>query len=351
MAVSGNKGLNGAKGRRNDEFYTRYEDVAAELSRYHKELHGMRVYCNCNDIGSAFWKYLEGHFDDIGLEGLWATDYVPGGHGYLYRIDRNAATGERLPAAGVELSGDGDFRSAECMELLGQCDVAVTNPPFSLFREYVRQLVTYRKRFIVLGTVNVISYKEIFPLFKSGQIRAGYVFDKGMRFSDAGENGPVCRKVSGICFFTNLPAGRKTEPLPLVKQYDPALYPRYDNFDAVNVDRVADIPADYDGPMGVPVTFLGHHCPEQFEILGILQCSGEKEAGLPVMRTYDNFIEVDPDGVPTGASGRKANGHPVLAGKPGRRRNYLVRPDTGECVHAAYARIVIQRKGERQDGV
>ena len=178
------------------------------------------------------------------------------------------------------LEGNGDFRSKECVDILKRSDIVVTNPPFSLFWEWICQLMEYHKKFLLLGSVNAVTYKEVFPLIRDDLIWVGYRFNKTMDFRipdfyEIKGNGYIDQDgwkhglVSSMCWFTNLPVTRRKVPMPLSKRYFPVLYPKYDNFDAINVDRVADIPSDYEGIMGVPITFLDKYCPEQFEILGI----------------------------------------------------------------------------------
>ena len=255
------------------------------------------------------------------------------------------------------IQSNGDFRSAACIELLEQADIVVTNPPFSLFREYVAQLMAYDKKFLIIGNINVITYKEIFPLIRSNQIWPGFNEKGGTRkgntllfgVPDTYESkslvvrdGKRYMQVSAW-WFTNLDHKKRHQPLDLRGvYYDPNKYPKYDNYDAIEVSKTADIPCDYDGVMGVPITFLDKYCPEQFEILGLLQSSTEEQAGIPILRLYDDFKEMRQDMTYTGASGKKANGNPVLQGKS-LKGNFLYNPYTGEYCHSAYARIVIRR--------
>ena len=207
----------------------------------------------------------------LGLKKLIATGYKKNGHGVKLVYDS-----EHKDANVEELEGDGDFRSPECVELLKQADIVVTNPPFSLFREYVAQLVGHGKKFLIIGNMNALKYKEIFPLIKANKIWIGYNFNKTMEFQldesyekwNEIRDGKKYGKVPAIAWFTNLDHKKCHEFLTLTEKYDPAKYPKYDNYDAINVDKTVDIPKDWDGVMGVPITFLDKYNPEQFEIVG-----------------------------------------------------------------------------------
>ena len=305
MAVkqSGNANLHKARKARLDEFYTRTEDVEAELWHYREHFRGKTVYLNCDDPRwSAFWRYFCLRFGELGLERLIATHYTgvtePGQPSFkieaLRGRDDTAGDGIKYvdpETGGVQtaLEGDGDFRSEECVELLEQSDIVVTNPPFSLFREYVAQLVEHGKQFVILGNMNGITYKEIWPLIQGGHIWLGTkscgggmdmiypsaLFDEekaGAFHIDAA--GHYIKNIMGVIWFTNLDHAKRHEELPLWKRYTPEEYPRYDNYDAINVDKVKEIPRDHDGVMGVPITFLDKWNPEQFEILGCTESEG-----------------------------------------------------------------------------
>lgn len=197
-----------------------------------------------------------------------ATHYDPEKPTYKLEIRRDPVTGEKLPPVRTDLKQNGDFRSPECVELLKECDVVVTNPPFSLFREYVAQLMQYEKKFIIIGNKNSITYKEFFPLLKENKVWIGY----GSPCEFGRPDGTLTKQVNGLSrWFTNIDIKKRHEPLTLFRRYadDPSKYPKYNNYDAINVDKVQNIPEDYDGVMGVPVTFLDKYCPEQFEILGL----------------------------------------------------------------------------------
>lgn len=280
-----NSNLTKAKKAKNDEFYTQITDIEKELVHYHGQLRDKVVFCNCDDPEwSNFWRYFDLNFDHIGLKGLIATHYDPEKPTYKLEIRRDPETGKKLPPVRTDLKQNGDFRSPECVELLKECDVVVTNPPFSLFREYVAQLMQYGKKFVIIGNMNAITYKEIFPLIKDNKLWYGPSISSGDRefgvpdsypLQAAGfrvdEKGKKYIRVKGVRWYTNLDHAKRHEPLTLFRRYydDPSKYPHYDNYDAINVDRTVDIPEDYDGVMGVPISFLDKYCPEQFEILGI----------------------------------------------------------------------------------
>lgn len=279
-----NSNLTAAKKAKNDEFYTQLTDIEKELVHYHDQLRDKIIFCNCDDPEwSNFWHYFDLNFDFIGLKALIATHYDLEKPTYKLEIRRDPVTGAKLPPVRTDLKQNGDFRSSECVELLKSCDVVVTNPPFSLFREYVAQLMQYDKKFVIIGNMNAITYKEIFPLIKGDRLWYGPSISSGDRefgvpdsypLQAAGfrvdEHGKKYIRVKGVRWYTNLDHAKRHEPLTLFRRYadDPSKYPKYDNYDAINVDKTADIPEDYDGVMGVPISFLDKYCPEQFEILG-----------------------------------------------------------------------------------
>lgn len=320
--------LAAAKLDKKDEFYTQLTDIEKEMRYYRKHFQGKTVLCNCDDpFESNFFKYFVLNFNRLGLKKLIATCYATSpvmGSQLQYRVgkdgqmsfsfgddpvtDENAKhpykaiitkvydkTGDggvdmldvaELFKAGenelAELKGDGDFRSEECLELLYEADIVVTNPPFSLFREYVSTLIDNNKQFIIIGNVNAIAYKEIFPLLKDDKMwigasihsgdRAFYVPDDyPMKASGCGidEDGRRFIRVKGVRWYTNLDMKLRHDELILVKKYNPEEYPKYENYDAIEVSKTADIPCDYDGVMGVPITFMDKYCPDQFRIIGL----------------------------------------------------------------------------------
>ena len=512
-----NTELSKAKNAKKDEFYTQYEDIQNELNHYETHFREKTVFCNCDDpFESNFCKFFLRNFNYLGLRRLICTSYstspvigqqlslfdcqeepVMQGNGYVMDITEvpmsngRGVSDEDINALlkskkrGVKkLKGNGDFRSEECITYLKQADIVVTNPPFSLFREYIAQLMKYKRDFLVIGNINAITYKEIFPLIKNNKLWLGASIHSGdrkfyvpddypLRAAGCGidQNGRKYIRVKGVRWFTNLDYNKRHEELILYKKYTPEEYPKYDNYNAINVDKTADIPCDYfenmgvpityldkhnpeqfeivdandiranekvpvkghglikdkeailrererererdgadylcphrhqtqnvtassayplhsltsttrsslkssaltdtsritpntgtgslsadgkflpeslsrekcNGIMGVPITFLDKYNPEQFEIIGLLQSSNEELAGIPILRTYNEFKEMRQDMTFTGSSGGKANGNPVLAGKSS-KGNFLYNPVTKEFVHSAYARILIRRK-------
>lgn len=283
-----NSALHKAKKGKNDEFYTQFADIERELSHYRDHFKGKTVLCNCDDPRvSNFFKFFALNFEYFQLKRIITTCYKNNTPDlfsqnqaeqavYLIYDGNNGANMPDWEKVDVKpLKGDGDFRSAECIELLKQADIVVTNPPFSLFREYVAQLMEYDKKFVIVGHQNAITYKEIFPLIKANKIWVGYGFKGGAahfisNYKDvatAGNHIEGMIRVSGVMWFTNLEIKKRHEELILYKRYNPEEYPKYDNYDAINVDKTKDIPCDYYGVMGVPITFLDKFCPEQFEIV------------------------------------------------------------------------------------
>ena len=320
--MAGSDNLRVARTEKNDEFYTQLVDIEKELKHYKRYFKGKVVFCNCDDpYESNFFKYFAMNFNHLELKKLICTCYDNSPIAYeqmslfedmiqmrfdfadrrAYKIEINEVIDYNgdgaVDLADVKyllknkknafslLKGKGDFRSEECVELLKECDVVVTNPPFSLFREYVAQLFEYDKKFIIIGNQNAISYKEIFPLLKDNKMWLGYnsgaqsfqVPNEFERNNTYFEDGIKYAKFGNICWFTNLDTAKRHEEFTLYKQYSPEEYPKYDNYDAVNVDKTNDIPYDYEGVMGVPITFLDKYNPEQFEIIGLDRYTVPKE--------------------------------------------------------------------------
>ncbi|MCD8334784.1 MAG: adenine-specific methyltransferase EcoRI family protein [Clostridiales bacterium] len=323
--------LGAAKTNKNDEFYTQLTDIEKELRYYRKHFRGKTVFCNCDDpFESNFFKYFVLNFNRLGLKKLIATCYSTSpimGHQLRYRMEEDGQMaiafgdedstswyddGEKRPYKAVvttvydktgdggvdmldvaelfksgenqltELEGDGDFRSPECLALLDEADIVVTNPPFSLFRKYVSTLMEKQKHFIIIGNINAITYKEFFPLLKNNQIWIGASIHSGDRkffvpdnypLNASGcwidENGRRFIRVKGVRWYTNLDIRQRHEEMILVKRYSPDTYPKYDNYDAIEVGKTSEIPCDYAGVMGVPVTFMDKYNPDQFEIIGL----------------------------------------------------------------------------------
>lgn len=316
--MAGNSNLHAANRAKKDEFYTQLSDIANELKHYRPHFAGKTVFCNCDDpYESNFFKYFALNFNSLGLKKLICTCYngSPVAGSQLCLTDPEDPQGKqqktRVPhkivitqvpdvngdgatdLTDVELllknnsnilstlNGNGDFRSAECIELLKEADIVVTNPPFSLFREYVAQLVEYKKQFLIIGNQNAITYKEIFRLIKDNIMWLGSTLsfcafkvpqdyeEKAVRFW-IDETGQKWRSMGNICWFTNLDHKKRHEELDMFKHYSPDDYSRYDNYDAIEVSRVENIPMDYNGVMGVPITFLGKYNPDQFDIIGAM---------------------------------------------------------------------------------
>lgn len=260
-----NDNLHKAKDAKNDEFYTRIEDVAEELRHYKKHFAGKVVLCNCDDpTWSAFWRYFHLNFAELGLKKLISTHYDRTEPTYKMEYeggnDNDVEVGVKTP-----LEGNGDFRSKECLDLLDECDIVVTNPPFSLARAYVQCLREHNKQFVIIGDLNWITYKEIFPMLKDNEIWLGYSSVKEFVQPDG-----TIKKFGNKLWYTNLDIQKRHEKLILWKHFTPEEYPAYLNVDnAINADSVDNIPFDYYGIIGVPITFLSKYNPDQFEIIGI----------------------------------------------------------------------------------
>ncbi|MCB9136249.1 MAG: adenine-specific methyltransferase EcoRI family protein [Anaerolineales bacterium] len=387
------KVLEKAKKNKADEFYTQLPDIEAEMRHYKEHFRDKVVFCNCDDpFESNFFKYFAMNFNYLGLKKLISTCYAesPVASQQLSLFDvkdlnvksddgkrphkieitevRDENADGAIDLADVEyllknkkntltlLDGDGDFRSAECIELLKEADIVATNPPFSLFREYIAQLVEYDKKFIIIGSKNAITYREIFKLIQEDKLWLGNGFPNGNAFFKIPEEysrewasgvynpetGLV--KFRNVGWFTNLDFKQRHESITLYKQYSPEEYPHYDNYDAIEVSKVAEIPYDYDGLMGVPITFLDKYNPEQFEILGITQ--GRDEFGVSPTKWYINPRQINPDG--TTSNGGKVNTRAqiLLPHKP--KGVYFIADNADGPLLRVYARILIKRKGSQQ---
>lgn len=277
-----NTNLARAKKEKNDEFYTRFEDIEAEVSKYKKYFKNKVVYLNCDDKEqSMFWKFFELNFDAFQLKKLIATYYSKTETVYAYKLELSEDFNkdgliDQKDIVKTPLMGNGDFRSQECIDILKESDIVCTNPPFSLFREYVAQLIEYNKQFLIIGNKNAFTYKEIFPLIKDNKIWVGITKPKDFFIPDEnGEGVVLSKKMSGLTrWFTNIPNKKRNEPMVLTATYAEGPnhredYPKYNNYDAIEVGACKNIPCDYDGVMGVPITFLDDYCPEQFEIIDI----------------------------------------------------------------------------------
>lgn len=382
-----NKNLNAAKVAKKDEFYTQLSDIERELQHYWQHFRGKVVLCNCDDpYESNFFKYFALRFNQLGLKKLICTCYngspVTGNElaihfdGFdddepkkiAYKVEITEVKDENGDGA-VDLSDvqyllkndknvlsilkTGDFRSQECIELLKEADIVVTNPPFSLFREYIGQLMKYQKKFLIIGNMNSITCKEIFPYVQNNKMWIGPSISSGDRKFYVPDDYPLnavgCGvdsdgkrfiRVKGVRWFTNLDHNKRHEDLDLVCRYSEDEYPTFDNFDAIEVGKTSDIPYDYDGIMGVPITFLDKYNPGQFEILGLTQIGCHDLC--PDTKRYNDYKEITrATDKPTGSSGGKTNENAVLCGQ-GNKKTYYLGPN-GEVVHSAYKRIFIRK--------
>lgn len=298
--MSGSTLLNIAQANKKDEFYTQIEDIEKELVYYKPHFKGKTVYCNCDDpSSSSFALFFKRHFHEYGLLRLVCTCYAPteanlfNGERHLHGT-KMVFTGDDETAETCLMNGDGDFRSNESVTLLDEADIVVTNPPFSLFREFIGQMVRHGKQFLVIGNVNAVSYKECFDLIKDGRIWLGrsiHSGDREFRVPDdyplhasgfrVDEEGNKYIRVKGVRWFTNMEYEGCHSDLPLTAFYEKELYPKFDNIDAINVGKTRNIPSDYYGLMGVPITFIDKFNPRQFEIVG-----NEYSLGVPGGRCY-----------------------------------------------------------------
>ncbi|MBR0297148.1 MAG: adenine-specific methyltransferase EcoRI family protein [Paludibacteraceae bacterium] len=381
--ANNNTALGAAKTGKKDEFYTQLSDIEKELVHYREYFRDKVIFCNCDDpYESNFFKYFALNFNALGLKKLIATCYdgspiaqqelplfedennepkkkaykveiseVPDldGNGSTDLVDVQLLLRSSEHNVKAELRGNGDFRSLECIELLKQADVVVTNPPFSLFREYIALLMKYNKQFIVIGNTNSLTYREIFPLIMGNKLRTGYTnFNVGMFFfiPDSYEQfhhyqgGRKVARVASSCWLTTLPVSKHNEEIICIKHYNEEEYPKYDNYDAIEVGNVNDIPCDYSGIMGVPLTYINKHNPEQFEILGATQrfCHDL----VPDTRKYNDYWEVKQSGERTGSSGNKTNENANLLKNDG-IHNYFTNKE-GRQIQSAYQRVFIRNK-------
>ncbi len=398
-----NSNLANAKRAKNDEFYTQYVDIQKEIEAYLEYnpnvFRGQVVYCNCDDpFESNFFRYFVLNFNKLGLKQLLTTSYKPSpvantqlrlfgddksltkskgrpkvtankfiinevhdidGDGEFNLKDVAKQLKENKNNEWMPLVGDGDFRSDECINLLKQSDIMVTNPPFSLFRQYIKQLFDYNKRFVIIGNMNAITYKEVFPKIKENKMWLGATnFNTGMYFKvpesfiyaatykfERERNGEKVNRVPGVCWFTSLDHGRRHQPLPLMTMEEnlkyskhkeikgKKAYDRYDNYDVIEVPFTDAIPSDYDGLMGVPISFLDKYNPDQFEILG-----SDAYEKSPPTKKYTNKVKV--------VDGERMKSNTGTMGCVIKRENYGAGTyfDVGYPVQAVYKRIFIKHK-------
>ena len=362
--------LTSAKNAKKDEFYTQLSDIEKELRYYRKHFEGKVVFCNCDDpFESNFFKYFVLNFNRLKLKKLVCTCYVTspmmGQQLSLFDVvggeeeNRNKpykavvtkvydATGDgaidmfdvaELFKTGenelTELNGDGDFRSDECIALLKESDIVVTNPPFSLFREYVAQLVKYEKSFIIIGNQNATHYKEIFPLLQNNKIWLGYNSVKEFMKPDGS-----IQSFGNVMWYTNLDIKKRHEEMILIKKYTPDEYPPFDNYDAIEVSQVKNIPCDYAGVMGVPDSFLLQYNPDQFELLGVSSAM-MNENSLNLHKDYSKYLGYKQTGERNGRTGSTFGNAPVIEKDDGKSVYYEYE---GRRVQAVYSRLFIRNK-------
>ncbi len=361
-------GLQQAKKQKKDEFYTQLSDIEKELKHYKEHFKGKTVLCNCDDPRvSNFFHYFSYNFEHLGLKKLITICYKNQNRDFFsqndsekaiyleYNGDKNGNNVPDIEEIGVHyLDGDGDFRSNECIDILKQADIIVTNPPFSLFREYVAQLIEYDKQFLIIGNLNALTYKEIFSLIRDNKIWLGASIKSGDRefgvpkdypLKASGfrvdENNNKFIRVKGVRWFTNLEYKSRYEDLILYKMYEPESYPKYENFNAINVDKTKDIPMDYSGEMGVPITFMDKYNPEQFEIIAL---------GIVGSIEFDTNRKMEildkKTGKSTGIYTMNAKGTLYRLYNPTKDKKLPAFKDceTGALYSSIYARIIIRNK-------
>lgn len=363
--------LASAKVNKNDEFYTQLKDIENELKHYKDYFKGKVVYCNADDPRvSNFFHYFSYNFDYLGLKKLITTCYKNQEMNLFSMHDQESAIalvyeGEKdgglVPTVEnigtIDLKGDGDFRSPEAIEFLKEADIVVTNPPFSLFREYLGQLMEYEKDFIILGNQNAMSYRDIFPLIMENKVWLGYNTGtqefvipedapnrSGQRVD---ENGIRYQKFGNIAWYTNLDIDKRHEKLPLFKAYNPEDHPKYDNYNAINVGSINDIPVDYDGIMGVPISYIDKYNPEQFEILGINTSFSDDVNYLEAKPTkkYIGAKQVSRKGKIS--NGSKINDSSALLHKEIPNKTYYTVDDIEGYLTITYARVFIRKRSEK----
>lgn len=377
-----------AKKEKKDEFYTQYEDIQKEINYYEDKFYDKVVFCNCDDpFESNFFRFFIKNFNYLKLKRLICTCYkgspvaftifdylkddneepLEKSYGYVIDIKEVPMKNGRgvsdddinnlllSKKRGVKkLKGDGDFRSEECIKYLKEADVVVTNPPFSLFREYVLQLIEYKKKFLIIGNINAIAYKEIFPLMKNNKIWLGASIHSGdrafnvpdsyeLKASGCGidDKGRKYIRVKGVRWYTNLDYKQRHEKLILYKSYNEIDYPKFDNYDAIDVGKVSDIPKDYKELMGVPLTFFDKYNPEQFEIVASSQtgCHPDKM----VLKKYSDYVGYNADGTSNGRTGSTCGNNPMIKKNDGKHAYY--KNKKGDIVQSTFNKIFILNKG------
>lgn len=393
-----NSNLSEAKNAKNDEFYTQYPDIEKEITAYLEYnpdvFKGKTILLPCDDPEwSNFTKYFAQNFENFGLKKLISTSYAADSKKYkadyqptlfemdapqfdkdktkikgkIFTLTHNKTHDNKIDVDDLEwnyLQGDGDFKSKEVIKLRDEADIIITNPPFSLFREFLAWIVEAGKQFLIIGNMNAITYKEVFPLIKENRMWLGESIHSGDRefgipdfypITAAGfrvdKNGKKFIRVKGVRWFTNLDHGRRHQPLPLMtmddnikfskhKEVKDTGYQKYDNYDAIEIPYTDAIPSDYDGVMGVPISFLDKYSPEQFQILGATQRGCHDE--VPDTKKYDEYWEMKQNGEKTGSSGGKTNENANLLGNDG-KKNYFINAE-GRIIQSAYQRIFIKHR-------
>lgn len=387
-----NSKLSDAKNAKNDEFYTQYSDIEKEINAYlefdQNVFKGKTILLPCDDPEwSNFTKYFAQNFVNFGLKKLISTSYAPDSknfktdyqpslfevhspqydysktskYGKIFVLTHDISKDGKIDVNDLEwnyLQNDGDFRSEEVKKLRDEADIIITNPPFSLFREFLAWIVEADKKFVLIGNKNCVTYKEVFPLIKSNKLWSGRTeWSGGMWFETKDKDdvdriidGKQMKNVSSV-WFTNIDHGRRHQPLPLMSYTDNLKYSKhkdikekgyvkYDNYDAIEVPYTDAIPSDFEGVMGVPITFLDKYSPDQFEILGATQRGCHDE--VPDTKKYDDYWEVKQNGEPTGSSGGKTNENANLLGNDG-KKNYFINKE-GRIIQSAYQRIFIRHR-------
>ena len=351
--VTRNKNLHKAKKAKNDEFYTQIGSIERELRHYKDQFKGKKVFCNCDDPAeSNFWKYFSLNFEFLGLERLVTTHYKEDSPTYALEI--NSVDGKPVESK-TNLKQNGDFRSDESLAILAECDIVVTNPPFSLFREYMEVLMESGKKFLVIGNNNAITYKDIFKHIYEGNLWLGLHSNKTMEFkipdyytkwNREDDQGNRFGKVPACSWFTNMEHKKRQEEIILFRTYkgNETDYPKYDNYDAIEVSKVKNIPKDYYGVMGVPITYLTKHNPDQFEIIGIT--AGRDEHESKPSKRYVNAKQHSTEGRIT--NGSKANTRSTIKHENKPNTTYYTADNCDGFLTINYARILIKRKLNQQ---
>jgi hypothetical protein len=373
--------LRTAQGAKQDEFYTQLEDIENEVKKYKSQIQGKTIFCNCDDpYESNFFKYFASNFNHLKLKKLIATSFtkspIAGQQLSLLDLEGLKPEGKQpfkivinevpdfnkdgvISIEDVEqllkhdknivtpLLGDGDFRSKESLELLRESDIVITNPPFSLYRDFIEQLTSNDKKFLIIGNTNSFTYKEIFKLFKEDKIRTGYTnFNKGMffvvpdhweKFHHIDSSGRKIARVSTSCWITNLEVDKHKEKLSFYKKYSPAEFQKYDNYDAINVDRYLEIPDNYFETIGVPITYLDKHNPEEFEIIAL----GNSKENFTPSKVYENPIKHTKTGEVQ--NGNAINCVLALSQKSKPEDSVYYTSNNSDYLIAPYARLLIRR--------